>query len=352
MFHRRLLQTSCARIIAVHLLTGSVCASADESPAAPPLEEIVVAGEFAGPGMWQVTRPDAAGDHVLWIIGEPPPLPKRLSWRSRPVEAVVMRSQEVLRDASVTMQPDEKIGVFRGLSMIPSALKARKNPGDAELEDLLPPDVYARWLVQKKRFLGRDSGIEEWRPLFAADKLRKAAYRELDLRDSGMVWDAVEKLVKSLVRKNGIRITQPKLEFKFKASEIKGKIKEFQHESLPDVACLDASIALTEALSDRATVEARARAWATADLAGLVALPPLPNVGIPCIAAVMSSTMAKEIIPADIREQVYQLWISEAERALAANQTTVAIVPLDKLLKGEGYLERLEAKGYRVVSPR
>jgi hypothetical protein len=347
------MQNTSARTIlcvAVWLCAGALGANAQE-PAAP-LDEIVVTGEFAGPGMWQVTRPDVSGGHVLWIVGEPPPLPKRLSWRSRAVEAVVMRSQEVLRDASVKMQPDEKIGVFRGLSMLPAALKARKNPGDAQLKDLLPPDVYARWLVQKQRFLGRDSGIEEWRPLFVANKLRKAAYRELELRDSGMVWDTVEKLVKGLARKNAIRVTQPELEFKFKASEIKDKLKEFRHESLPDVACLEASIALTEALSDRATEEARARAWATADLAGLEALPPLPNVGIPCITAVMSSTAAKEIIPADIREQVYELWIAAAERALAANETTIAIVPLDKLLKGGGYLARLEAKGYSVVSPR
>ena len=39
-----------------------------------PLEEIVVTGEFAGPGMWEVTHPDHPG-HTLWIVGEPPLLP-------------------------------------------------------------------------------------------------------------------------------------------------------------------------------------------------------------------------------------------------------------------------------------
>src|SRR5688572_13171116 len=75
-----------------------------------PLEEIVVSGEFAGPGMWKVTRADDPSGHTLWIIGDPPPLPKRLSWRSNAVEAVVLRSQEILRDAAVNLAPDEKIG--------------------------------------------------------------------------------------------------------------------------------------------------------------------------------------------------------------------------------------------------
>lgn len=312
-----------------------------------PLEEVVVTGEFAGPGMWRVTKPGDAADHVLWIIGDPPPLPKRLSWKSKSVEAVVLRAQEILRDASVTMEPDEKIGVFRGLALMPAAMKARRNPGDAELADLLPPELYTRWLAQKRRFLGRDGGIEEWRPLFAADKLRKAAYKDLELRDSGMVWDVVRKLAD----RNRIRTTSPQLKFTFKADELKAKIKEFQRESLPDVECLAASIALTEALSDRATEDARARAWATADLATLQSLPALPNAGLPCITAVMSSQVAKEILPADIREQLYQLWLSEAERALAANETTFAIAPLDKLLSADGYLARLRARGYETETP-
>ncbi len=329
-------------------LLAAAAVHPQEPPAeVPPLEEVVVTGEFAGPGMWQVTRPGDAS-HVLWVIGDPPPLPKRMSWKSRSVESVLLRSQEVLLDASVTMKPDEEIGLFKGLSMIPAAMKARKNPDDGRLEDVLSPEVYARWLVQKKRFLGRDRGVEEWRPLFAADKLRKAAYKDLGLRESGMVWDAVEKLA----RKNKIRTTQPKVTLTIKSSEIKSKLREFQHESLPDAECLEISIDLTQALSNTEVEAARARAWATADLAALQALPPLPNAGLVCITAAMASQVAKDVIPTDIREQVYALWVAEAERALRSNETTFAIAPLAKLLQDDGYLARLRAKGYTVESPR
>lgn len=330
------------------LIVATAGHAQEAPPAEPaPLEEVVVTGEFAGPGMWQITKPGDSA-HVLWVIGDPPPLPKRMSWKSRSVESVLPRSQEVLLDAGVTMKPDEEIGLFQGLSMIPAALKARKNPDDGKLKDVLAPEVYARWLVQKKRFLGRDAGVEEWRPLFAADKLRKAAYKDLGLRESGMVWEAVEKIAK----KNKIRTTQPKVTLTIKSSEIKSKLKEFQHESLPDAKCLEISIELTEALSNTEVEAARARAWATADIAALQALPPLPNAGLTCITAAMASQVAKEVIPNDIREQVYALWVAEVERALGANETTFAIAPLAKLLQDDGYLARLRAKGYTVESPR
>jgi hypothetical protein len=334
------------RALGVLLFAGAAFA---QVPAAdPPIEEIVVSGEFAGPGMWKVTRADDPAGHALWIIGDPPPLPKRLSWRSHAVETVVLRSQEILRDSTVSLEPDEKIGLLKGLSLLPAAMKARKNPDDQKLESLVPADVYARWRVQKKRYLGRDSGVENWRPLFAADKLRKAAIGELGLREGGMVWETVEKLAK----KNKIRTTTPTLKFTIKSDEIKAKIKEFSRESLADTECLAATLSFTEALSNRDVEAARARAWATADLAGLDALPPLPNPGMPCIMAIMGSTVAKEHIPADIREQLYALWITDAERALAANQTTFAIVPLAKLTRDDGYLARLRARGYAIEAPR
>ena len=312
-----------------------------------PIEEVVVTGEFPGPGMWRITRADDAG-HELWIVGDPPPLPKRMKWKAREVESVALRAQEILLDASVHMDPDEKIGIFRGLSLLPAAMKARKNPGETTLKEQLPPDLYARWLVQKKRFIGSDSGIEKWRPIFAANKLRREALDELELRESGMVWDTIGKLAK----KYQIPSTTPYLRFKFHTDDLKEKIREFSREPLADTECFRSTLDLTEALSDSATEARRAHAWATADLETLDALPPLPNPYVPCAMAVLGSQVAKEIIPADIREQLYVLWMQSAEKSLATNQTTLAIVPLQKLTRQGGYLERLRAKGYNVEPPK
>jgi hypothetical protein len=249
----------------------------------PPLEEIIVTGEYAGPGMWQITHADHPG-HKLWIVGEPPPLPRQMSWRSHKVERVALQSQEILLQPAFSLKPDEKMGVFRMISLVPAAMKLRKNPDKLTLQDLIPPDIYARWLVQKKRYLGRDSGVEKWRPLLVAEKLREAALKELQLGGGG-AWGAIAPLVE----KKKIPVTVPKREFTFKADELRGKLKAFSREKLADEECFAQTVELTEALSNKQIEEARARAWATADLAQLRELPPLPDPEHSCFMAVLNS---------------------------------------------------------------
>jgi len=323
-------------------------AMAQSPPETEPLEEVVVTGEFPGPGMWKVTSPEDPAGHVLWIVAEPPPLPKRMKWKSREVEAVAANAQEILRDSSVRVEPDEKIGLFKGLSLLPVALKARRNPEEATLQSQLPADAYQRWLVQKKRFLGSDSGVEKWRPLFAAGKLRREAFDDLGLREGDIVWEVVEKLAK----KRKIKTTTPSLQFKFHTDGLKEEIREFSRQPLADTECFVTTLDLTETLSDTVTGERRARAWATADLETLGSLSPLPNPFLPCALALLATDFAKQVIPPDIREQLHALWLESAGKSLAANQTTLAIVPLAKLMRAGGYLDRLRAKGYLIEAPK
>jgi hypothetical protein len=328
------------------LLLGAAPGGAAEPEA--PLDEIVVSGEYPGPGMWKITRADDAANHVLWIVSEPPPLPKRMKWKSSDVEAVALGAQEILRDSSVSMEPDEKIGFFRGITLLPAILEARRNPDEKKLQELVPPDLYARWLVQKKLYLGHESGVESWRPLFAADKLRKAAFDDLKLREGGAVWEVISKLA----AKHKIKVNSPMLRFTIKRSEVRAKLKEFSRESLPDVECFGTMLALTEALGDRPTQEARAHAWAIGDHEALTKIPALPSPYLPCAMAVMGSQVARDLVPADIRARVHALWLEAAEKSLAANQSTFAIVPFVKLTRPDGYLAMLRAKGYLIEAPR
>jgi TraB/PrgY/gumN family len=190
--------------------------------------------------------------------------------------------------------------------------------------------------------------VESWRPLFAAERLRNAAFKELGLRPAG----SVSPVVRELAKKKKIRMTSPQLKFTFKRSEIRDRIKEFSRESLADVECFKVTLDLTEAMARREIENERARAWATADLAGLAALPPLPNPGLPCAMAIANAQVARDLVPADIREQLIAKWLEAAEAGLAANQTTFAVVGFGKLTRPDGYLDRLRAKGYSIESPQ
>jgi hypothetical protein len=338
-----------AGLAAVLFLVSSLRAQPPETPGGAdeaPLEEILVSGEFPGPGLWKVTRVDDPAGHVLWILGQPDHLPDRLSWKSKEVEALAVSSQEILSDAGVEITPDEKIGVFRGISLIPAVLKARRNPDDKTLKDLVPPELYARWQVQKKRYLGRESGIESWRPLFAADKLKEEAIEALRFR-GGSVWNVLWPLI----NKHKIKVNSPMVRQTFKRGDLREKIKEFSREPLADIECFGQTLDLIDALEDRNSMAARARAWATADHESLARLPELPNPDLACGAALLNSQVADEIVPRDIEEQVIKLWLDTAQTSLEKNQTTLAVVPFEKLTRPGGYLARLREKGGYSIEP-
>ena len=328
------------------MLIGAMTATAADAPMAEsPIETVVVAGEYAGPGMWQITHLDHPG-HTLWIVGEPPLLPKGMRFRSQQVAHVASQSQEILQRPGFSLNPDEKVGVFRMLTLVPAALKLRRNPDKATLQELIPPDIYARWLVQKKLYLGRDSGVEKMRPFLVAEKLREAAIKELRLGLGGSwpeVWEQV--------RTKKIPVTTPTLEFTFKTDDLRRQLKVFSREKLADEECFAKTVELAEALSNKQVEEARASAWATGDLAKLQELPPLPDPGPACEKAIIDSLAMVTPVPTNLREQMDELWFAAAGRALTKNESTLAFVPMSNLLGENGYLESLRKRGYEILAP-
>jgi len=246
----------------------------------------------------------------------------------------------------VSLKPDEKVGVFRMLTLAPAALKLRKNPDKATLQEVLSPDVYARWLVQKKIYLGRDSGVEKMRPFLVAEKLRDAAFKKLQLGFGGL-WGGIWKIV----GEKKIPVTNPSLEFTFKTDNLRGQIKAFSHQKLVDEECFAKTVELTEVLSDRQMEETRARAWATGDLARLQELPPLPNPDVACEKAIIDALVITTSIPADLSEKMDGLWFDAAGAAVGKNESTLAFVKMDQLLGERGYLESLRKRGYGILAP-
>ena len=119
------------------------------------MEAMVVTGAQPGPGMWKVSK----GDNIMWIMATQSPLPKKMEWVSKDVEKKIAKSDEILFETSVSVKTDR--GMFGNMLLIPSLFGARKNPNDAELKDVLSPELYQRWTVLKAKYIGRDSSIEK-----------------------------------------------------------------------------------------------------------------------------------------------------------------------------------------------
>ena len=68
--------------------------------------------------------------------------------------------------------------------------------------------------------------------------------------------------------------------------------------------------------------------------------------------AIATSQVARDLVPADVREQVADKWMAAVDASLSANQTTFAVVAIGKLTRTGGYLDMLRANGYRVEAPQ
>ena len=312
------------------------------APAAIPEQEVrdmaavVVTGVQPGPGMWKVSK----GEHVLWVMGTLTPLPKGMSWLSRDVEAVIAQADEVLDPPGLTFDSD--IGRFRAVLMIPSLLKARKNPDGRNLSEVLPAPLYTRWSVLKARYLGRDAGVEKWRPVFAAQELYQAALKKSGLSQSGVVGPVVDKLAKAHATKRTSTLVKVKIE------KPKEAIKEFSSSSLADIDCFEKTVARLE--SDLPMMTARANAWSIGDIEALRALP-YDDQNRTCMNAFLESGIAQKRGMDDVPQRVEAMWLSKAEAALATNQVTFATLPIAMLLRPDGYLSKLQSRGYLVEAP-
>ncbi len=302
--------------------------------AAAPLDEVLVTGEQPGPGTWRVSR----DGHDLWILGTLEPLPKKMNWRTRDTDALIARSQEVLAPPHVELH----FGFFKGLTAIPTALHARKNADGETLAQVLPPELYARWRTLKDTYLGRDNGVEKFRPLFAARELYVGALAHSGLSSEKIVWN----LVRESARAHHVPVSAVDLDIT--VNDPKGTIRELEQIPRdPDVACLARTIERLE--TDLGAMRQRANLWALGDVAGLRDLT-YPDERATCFDAVASvPALGDQMVKA--RDQLASLWITAAENALARNSSTFAVLPITELMDPNGPLSRLREQGYVIVEP-
>ena len=324
-------------LLLVLTIAAPATAAVPTAPTAPrELAPVMVSGVQPGPKLWKVTR----GDRVLWVLGTLTPAPRRIEWTSREAERAIASSGVVLLGARATVKAD--IGLFRGALLLPKALKARNNPDGRTLRDVLPPRTYARWDVLRARYLGRDRDIEKRRPIVAAEELYAAAIRQAGLDQDNQVRPKVEKIA----RRHDVPVEIA--EVLATISDPKAVLREFSGQSLDDLACFELTLDRLEA--DLAQMAARANAWSIGDLETMRRLP-YTDQGQACLSAVLDSAVARsqglDALPAQVRTA----WLDAAEKAMARHPTSFALLPMAEILKPDGYLAALAARGYAIEAP-
>lgn len=295
------------------------------------IEEVLVIGEQPGPGLWRVYK----GDHVLNVLGTISPIPKNMQWQSKQVETALAESQEFITQPSVKVE----IGFWGKVGLLPSLIGIKNNPDSKKLEDVLTPELYGRWALLKSKYIGQDQDIEKQRPIFAASVLFKKSIEKSDLVSNERVRWALE----NVVRNNKIKTTQPRVMHELQSP--RAAIKKFKKSTLDDTQCFAKTLDRLE--SDLDAMRARANAWSVGDIDALRNLPYVDNKAA-CEDAVLNSELAHDQGLQDIKATLKSAWLEAAEAALANNANTFASLPMEELLKPDGYLAALAAKGYKV----
>ena len=298
-------------------------------------EAILVVGQRPGPGLWKVSK----GDHVLWVFGTHSPLPKQLTWRSQQVEAIIAGSQEYLLPPSA----EPKVGLLKMATLLPHAIGFAKLPDGKKLQDVLPPEVYARWLPLKAKYIGADEDVERERPLFASGKLYSKALAQSGFARGFELHEAILKMAKA--HKLKIRSTK----INFPVDDPARLMKDFKKTQLEDGECFARTLERLE--SDLDAMRLRANAWAKGDLDVIRSMNFADREGA-CDAAMTGHALFKGQPGFNgIEAGMQAAWMAGAEQALAGNRSTFARLPLKNILDPKGYLAVLKEKGYTVESP-
>jgi uncharacterized protein YbaP (TraB family) len=288
------------------------------------VDEIIVSGERAGPGLWHVQK----GAAQLWIFATVSPLPKDMTWRSKQLEKILDGTDQVL-----VAKPVE-IGIARALWLLVTQRDLLMLGHGKKLKDVMPADLHARFAAQRAKFTKDADKLEKFRPIIAAAFLEEDALHAVGLSTRLDLADEV----RSLARKHHVRIE----EFKFAGlHDVLDALKTLPPAT--EQKCVAASLATIETGMPR--LIDRAQAWATGDVQRIQSLPESAEVA-QCRAAITVEPGA-----GDLYTLLRQTWVNNMARHLETGGVTLAVVSMDMLIEPGGFLEALRSRGYTIDSP-
>ncbi len=292
------------------------------------IEEITVIGRYPGPPLWKVT----SGERVLYIFGELSPVPKGLTWDPRNAERVIENAEVVIGAPRVSAPTFNPIRLFR---LFRAARRLARNPDGTALDDVLPPELYARYSALHARHLPDDDEEQELRPALAALRLYGAA-----LDDVGLTTDSgVGKTLARLMRRSDA--DEAEIVIKTEPETVLDELRKVTRDA--ELTCF--ATIMTSIETDLEAMKERANAWAIGDVGALQRFD-YPDSQGNCLAMLFSAGGL-----AELRDDLYAQWLREAESALANHDRSFSVLPMRELVAADGLLAQLAARGYTVTSP-
>lgn len=309
------MKTLASRLAALLVLGLASAAAAQPlpDPEGVLVEELIVRAKEPGPAWWRVKDADT----TVWILGVAEDrLPAGVTFDDRYLQRRIAGANRLIIGNRISLQG--------GLKDLPKILKARASlRSKTPLEETLPPDLRARFVVQRERAGQPAKRYAGWAPLMAGEMLSDDIAGK-----QASVTRGAEALAKKAKVKTLVPATYDVVPF------IQTTLKTLTpalHQQ-----CLD--YALDDLEAPRG--EAAARAWAAGDVAGALTAP---------------RSFDKCLLLLGGGEALWRKAADDNAKAIVEALKTpghaVAIVSLRSLIAEDGIGSRIEARGVDLLTP-
>ena len=296
-------------------------ASAPRAAAFEPQEvwsdkEIIVKSKLGGPVMWKIKK----GDSTVWVLGVLPDLPRSQKWDKKRISRAIKGANELILPPQIAV----------GIGDFFKAMSAKNLPKPQTLQSVVSPNIYARYTELSQKTGVPIKAFEHDKPVWAgvrfrADVLKKLKLNEHEPQDS----------VVSLATSEGVAIK------KSAVYHLAPLMKDLNNMSLENSqACLSYTLDDIDYAMNRGQIAAQA--WANGDL---------KTVRANYIGSNLSSCLEGSEKGSAFLDRSVDDTVGAIQEALTHSGKTVAIFSLASLLRKDGALDRLRAKGYEITNP-
>lgn len=317
-----------------HFGISNSSAQVDQSIAPPTQDLAAVQVNVKSPPIWLFSK----GDKKIIILGTQLPLPVSGVVITDSIHNYIENSDAVLTGPG--LRPGDDVGLFRGLTLVSSMRKAQRNKDNKTLAQVVPADAYRRWEILKAKYIGRDSGVERFRPMYAAYELYAASLKRNGLTDTPMLGPVIAKAT------NAAGMQRVDARYSLPSDNLRRKIKEFDVAEADDVGCFVHTLNVLEAYLEYSP--AAAEAWAVGDMARYRSAEKqyVPIDG--CWERLTNEAIGRSSGIADPYAKVDSTWHAAVMAALAAHNVVFTTLPARDLVKGTGLAAKLRQDGFAV----
>jgi hypothetical protein len=288
------------------------------------------------PPLWLFTK----GSKQIIVLGTQLPLPESGVVVTEPIKTYIAQSQAVLTGPG--LKSGDSVGFLQGLTLVGSMRKAQRNDDGRTLSEVVPADVYSRWMILKSKYLGRDSGVEELRPMYAAYQLYTAALKQRQLTE-------LPKQLGSVIGKatDAAGMERVDARYSLPVENLRKTVKAFNVPHADDERCLEQTLRTLEAYLEYSP--AAADAWSVGDMERYRAAEGQYTPIEACWARLTNEAIGRSVGVAKPYDLVDSTWYSAVSKYLLSYDRVFTTLPARDLLNGTGLAGRLRADGFTVT---